>query len=60
MTRAGWVFRIEVVTRKVNIKTSEIVEIISKRLSESPLISQILIEELYEDIKLFKKEETQK
>lgn len=62
MVKSGWVFRIEIITEKPATKTTEIVKEISKQLSESPLISQILIEELYEEIKLFKEreEETEK
>lgn len=55
----GWVFRLEILSKKTP-DTREIIEEISQRFLESELIDGYLIEELHEDIKLFnslKKEE---
>ena len=54
MTRVGSVFRIEVVSDDM-LYTKEIVAEVKKVLLASPHITQVKIDELYEDITLFKK-----
>ena len=53
----GWVFRLEIIS-KTTPNTKDIIEEISERFLESEIISRYLIEELHENIKLFKKKET--
>jgi len=52
----GWVFRLEIVSENTPL-TREIMDEISERFLESELISKYLIEELHEDLKLFKEKE---
>ena len=57
MMPTGWVFRVEIVSQKTPYTTT-IKEELDELLSESDYVSQYLIEELYEPIKLFEKKET--
>ena len=57
MVEAGWVFRLEIVTTKPATTTKQIMDEIGQRFLESELISRYRIDELFEDIKLFKKQE---
>lgn len=53
----GWVFRVEVISNKT-VYTEEIIEELDELFSEESLIiDKHLIEELHEDVKLFKKKE---
>ena len=56
MTKAGWVFRVEVVTTNPAKKTEDMIRDIINKLTELPDVSDLLVNELYEEIKLFKKE----
>ncbi len=60
MSKAGWVFRIEVVTSDVAKPTKRMITEIEKALKEIPHTKQVKISELYENISLFKKKEIQK
>ena len=54
-SKAGWVFRIEVVTTNPAKKTEDMIRDIINKLTELPDVSDVLVNELYEEIKLFKK-----
>ena len=57
MAKAGWVFRIEIVTKKPELPTKQMIKELETLFKQSELISEFLVEELFEDIKLFKKQE---
>lgn len=57
--KSGWVFRIEVVSEQT-LYTKDMVKELNQRLLDSKNISQVLVEELYEEIKLFKKQPKKK
>ena len=57
MSRAGAVYRIEVIVNDPAIPTKTLAEMIEQKLLELDVVDEVLVEELYEDIKLFKKEE---
>ena len=52
--RGGWVFRVEVVTDNPAVLTQQMMEAICKQIMKLDDVCQVLVEELYEDIKLFK------
>lgn len=54
MAKAGWIFRIEIITEKPATKTQEMIKHLKALFKDSELINESLIEELFEDIKLFK------
>jgi len=56
----GWVFRIEIVTTKPVTTTHQMINHLAKLFKESDLISESLIEELFEAIKLFQQKEAPK
>jgi len=60
LPKAGWVFRIEIVTEEPATKTSKMLKHLKALFDQSDLISESLVEELFESIKLFKKKESQK
>jgi len=57
LSRAGAVYRVEVIVNDPAISTKTLAEMIGQKLLELDVVDEVLVEELYEDIKLFKKEE---
>jgi len=57
LSRAGAVYRVEVIVNDPAISTKTLGEMIGQKLLELDVVDEVLVEELYEDIKLFKKEE---
>ena len=58
--RGGWVFRVEVVTDNPAVLTQQMMEAICKQILKLDDVCQVLVEELYEDTKLFKIKEGEK
>jgi len=55
MSKAGWIFRIEIVTKKPETLTKDMIAHLKKLFKDSELISEFQIDELFENIKLFEK-----
>lgn len=51
---AGWVFRIEVVTDKPSVTTREMCTRIVNKIRSIEDVEMVTVEELYENLKLFK------
>ncbi len=56
-SKAGWVFRVEIVTDKTGTLTNDMMKELYRVLSTSPLVKQVKISELFESISLFEKKE---
>ena len=57
MSKSGWVFRIEIITKKPETLTKDMITHLKKLFKDSELISECHIDELFENIKLFEKKE---
>lgn len=57
---AGWVFRVEVVTENVAYPTKDMKTEMIELLKSSPNVKEVLVQELYEDIRLFPKQDSVK
>ena len=55
MSRAGAVYRVEVIVNDPAISTKKLAKMIEKALLDLDVVDEVLVEELYEDIKLFQK-----
>lgn len=60
MSKAGWVFRLEVVTNKPSILKKDMMFRIEQLILHMDDIDAVKIEELYESLKLFAKKEKKK
>ena len=63
MSRAGAVYRVEVIVNNPALPTKKLAKMIEHALLDLDVVDEVLVEELYEDIKLFQRkaqEEPQK
>jgi len=55
MSRAGAVYRVEVIVNNPALPTKKLAKMIEKALLDLDVVDEVLVEEIYEDIKLFRK-----